>query len=585
MGAVVVDWMTRVFGLGWLTGPIFDKEMRVASRRLRNYVLRFLYIGLFTFLLALIWLQAMPYHSTSAYQSSRMAVAAQRVVTTVLWFEFITVQVIAIVMLSTSISDEISHRTLGVLMTTPVGSFQIVVGKLLSRLLQLMLLLAISLPLLAIIRVFGGVPWRFLVVGLCVTLTTAVFVGSLSLFFSIFTRRAYSVILTTIMTMGLLFALLPLGAAFLIYYPNEPTRAFVHGLSYANPYIILTTETISLHALQSLGMADWRAHCAVMLGASVLLLLPAMVLVRRAALRQAMGQVGLWSGQAARRPEEDMAEGCVRRVVGPPVFWKECRIPLFGKRKVASIVANLVAVGFLIVTYVLCLREGILYDRATQVAYVVIFFGIGLLFTAVLPATCIASEKESQTWPLLLTTSISSWEILGSKFGGVVRRCLPAWSLLFGHLLLFTFLGTIHPIALLQMSVVVLWTMVFLSGAGMYFSLRFKHTTTAVIASMGVAAALWAVLPLMLGITAEIANKNEALVEMYLDLNPFVHAIVITLATVQKGAVGKYDWVQGTMGGLADATGWILLTAFVYLVIGLAFAAWAGLRMRRNPLP
>jgi len=35
-----------------------------------------------------------------------------------------------IVMLSTSISDEIYHKTLGVLMTTPINSFQIVAGKL-----------------------------------------------------------------------------------------------------------------------------------------------------------------------------------------------------------------------------------------------------------------------------------------------------------------------------------------------------------------------------------------------------------------------------------------------------------------------
>jgi len=584
MSAVVLDWMTRVFGLGWLTGPIFDKEMRVSSRRLRNYVLRFLYIGLFTFLLALIWLEAMPYKSTSAYQSSRMAVAGQRVVSTVLWFEFITAQAIAIVMLSTSISDEISQRTLGVLMTTPVRSFQIVIGKLLSKLLQLVLLLAISLPLLAIIRVFGGVPWSFLVSGLCVTLTTAVFVGSLSLFFSIFTRRAYSVILTTIMTMGLLFALIPLGAALLIYYPKEPTHAFVHGLSFVNPYMILMEETTSLYTPRSLGMADWWAHCAVMVGASILLLFAAMVLVRKAALRQAMGQVGLWSGRVARRPEENLAEGHVRRVVGPPVLWKECRIPLFGKRKVASIIANLVAVGFLIVTYVLCFREGILRDQATQVAYIIIFFGIGLLFTAVLPATCIASERESQTWPLLLTTSIGSWEILGSKFGGVVRRCLPAWALLFGHLLLFTIIGTIHPIALFQVGVLVVWTLVFLSSTGMYFSLRFKHTTTAVIANMGIAAALWAVFPLMLGITAHIAKGGEDLIEMYMDLNPFVHAIVISLATTHKGSLGHYEWICGEMSSLVDATGWILLTAFIYLVVGLAFAAWAGSRMRRNPL-
>ncbi len=327
MSDIVLNRIIHLLSFAWLTGPIFDKEMRVSSRRRRNYVLRFLYIGMFAFLLALVWAETMPYHSTAAYQSSRMALAGQAIVNVVLWFEFITVQAIAVVMLSTSISDEIYHRTLGVLMTTPIGSFQIVVGKLLSKLLQLVLLLAISLPLLAVVRVFGGVPWDLLLCGLCVTLTTALFVGSLSLFFSIFTRRAYSVILMTIVTLGLLFVLIPLFVAFLEYYPQEPPASFWRGLSYVNPYAVLVAATASTYGSQLFATIWWPGHCGVMLGASGLVLLLAMMLVRKAALRQAMGHTSLWSGRGARRPEKSMADGRVARVVGPPVLWKDCRNP------------------------------------------------------------------------------------------------------------------------------------------------------------------------------------------------------------------------------------------------------------------
>ena len=152
-----MDMATRnLYWRGWaasllprLTGPIFDKEMRVSSRRRRNYVLRFLYIGIFTVLVAAVWAEHVAYNRSSVYQTSRMASAGVTLVVTVLWFEFLAAQVIAAVMLSTSISDEIYKRTLGVLMTTPIGSFQIVLGKLTSKLLQIVLLLAISLPLLA----------------------------------------------------------------------------------------------------------------------------------------------------------------------------------------------------------------------------------------------------------------------------------------------------------------------------------------------------------------------------------------------------------------------------------------------------
>jgi ABC-2 type transport system permease protein len=584
MSAIVLNRLARVLNLTWLTGPIFDKEMRVTSRRRRSYVLRFLYIGLFTSLLALVWLSQIPSGGTWAYRASRMAVAGQVLVGTVLWFQFLTAQVIAAVMLSTAISDEITHRTLGVLMTTPVGSFQIVIGKLLSRLLQLAILLAISLPLLAIVRVFGGVPWGFVVSGLCVTLTTALFVGSLSLFFSIFTRRAYAVMIATILAIGFLFALLPLGVAFLIYYPKDPSPAFLHAVSYVNPYWVVGVATASLAGAPPIAVAAWQAHCGVMLGASGLLLLVVTAFVRKAALRQATGQTGLWSGRRARGPEKSMAEGHIRRVVGPPVFWKECRVPLLGRRRVANLIGAIGVVALLGLTYWLGYREGLLDDRDTHAAYMIVLFAVGMLFTTVIPATSIASEKESQTWPLLLTSIVDEWEILAGKFGGALRRCLPAWTLLFGHVLVFTAWGPIRPAAVLQLGILVVWVVVFLSGTGLYLSTRLKHPTTAVIANMGVAAGLWAVVPLLMGILVAIGYVESEVIELYLDMNPFVHAGVIAMATAQKGSPAAYEWVQGGMSSVTDATFWMLFTAFIHTVVAAILAAWAAVRMRRYPL-
>ncbi len=584
MGAIVLDWIVRVLSLTWLTGPIFDKEMRVSSRRRRNYVLRFLYVGLFTLLLGLIWAEVVPYHSTSAYQSSRMARAGQAIVGTILWFEFIAAQVIAIVMLSTSISDEIYHRTLGVLMTTPISSFQIVVGKLLSKLLQLVLLLAMSLPLLAIVRVFGGVSWDIVVGGLCVVLATSLFVGSLSLFFSIFTRRAYSVILTTIATIGLLFAVLPLLVVFLAYYPDKsPTMTFWRGLAYTNPYFIMGKLTESLYSTQNVGLTNWQAHCCVLAGAAILLSFLSVILVRKTALRQATGQTGLWLRRGARRPEANTACGRVRRVVGPPVLWKECRVSLLGKHKTMTVLTWVAVLGLLGFTYWLFNREGVLDHDDIHIMYIVLFFMVGLLFTTVLPATCIASEKESQTWTLLLTTSISQRSILAGKFGGIVRRCAPVWTLLFGHVLAFTAVGYVHPLAILHLGLIVAWVLVFLSCTGLYFSARFKHTTTAVIANMGLAATLWAIMPLILVIIAVIGHDDDAF-GAYIDMNPVVQAGVVAAATARKGGVGDYDWAQGTLRTTPDATAWILLTVFIYAAVGLAVAAWTAHRMRRNSL-
>jgi len=94
--------------------------------------------------------------------------------------------------------------------------------------------------------------------------------------------------------------------------------------------------------------------------------------------------------------------------------------------------------------------------------------------------------------------------ILGAKFAGIVRRSLPIWCLLFGHIILFAFARIIHPIAIIQTALLVGWLLAFLSGSGLYFSACFKRTTTAVVANFALAAVVWGIAPLVMVLMAEI---------------------------------------------------------------------------------
>lgn len=586
MNNAIVQRVVWIVSLSWLTGPIFDKELRVSSRRRRNYVLRSVHIVFFTLILSLIWVQMVRYDSNSLYRVSRMGAAGQAIILYVVWFQFIAAQIIGVVMLSTAISDEIYNKTLGLLMTTPVGSFQVVLGKLLSRLLQLILLLGITLPLLAIVRVFGGVPWGFLLCGLFVTLTTAVFLASLSLFFSIFTRRAYTAIIETVLVAGGLFALVPM-LVLILFHRRVPHQMIVDALAYTNPYIVLSHASESLMVAGPRGLVNWPAHCGVAMVASVLLLVVSAVFVRKVALRQATGQSILFSGKRKRAKASGMRQaisGRICRVIGPPVFWKERRIPLFGKLSVGRIIMFVLGGGFLILTYILCARENALDDHETHALYAIVFASLGILFTMILPATCITVERESQAWPILLTTTVSNWDILWGKFLGAVRRCSAVWLLLFAHLVVFSLFGVIHPIAILQFGILVGWITFFLCGTGLYFSTRFKRTTTAVIANIALAALIWAIVPLLLGLFLAITRSGDGLLEVYVDLNPFVHTFVVADATARGHVVGRYDWAQGSLRTVDAATGWMVFNAVMYIGVALLFLGRAWSRMRRDPV-
>jgi len=528
-----------------------------------------------------------------------MARAGQTIIMFIVWFQFCATQVVAVVMLSTSISDEIYNRTLGLLMTTPINSFQIVMGKLFSKLLQLILLLAISLPLLAIVRVFGGVPWDYIISSLCITLTAVIFVGSLSLFFSIFSRKTYVVIIMTILTLGVLFALLPLLAV-LLWHTFDldgiiSEKIIITVLFQPSPYAVMFFNTEAMMSPRMGGgmpFFSWPLHCGIMLAASAVILSISVSTVRKVALRQATGRLDIFTRK--RRPRKNAAQAqshlqdftaAPRRVKGPPVLWKELRLPLLGRHKVATFIGIFIGLVLLLITYWLCLEERILDDEEIHILYTIIFMGLGMLFTIILPATSITSEKESRSWPLLLTTTIDDRQILFGKFIGILRRCLPIWIFLFGHIILFSLAGFIHPVAIIQMGILVAWIVVFLSGTGLYFSSRFRRTTTAVIMNFALAAAIWAIVPILLALITEITHSiYDDLFRAYMDTNPFVHAVVVIDATANENPVkiGSYNWIGFRSTDVVESTSWMLICMVVYMLLGYLFAWRAKCRFRRN---
>jgi ABC-2 type transport system permease protein len=612
MGIALINSVSSFLHLFWLTGPLLDKELRVSSRRRRNYVLRFAYVLFLTVFVAIVWLSVVKFQGTAVYQKSRMALAGKSIITTIVTFQFIATQLIAIIMLSTSISDEIYHRTLGVLMTTPITSFQIVMGKLFSKLLQLILLLMISLPLLAIVRVFGGVPWDYVLSSLCITFTAVIFAGSLSLSFSINNRRAYVVIIKTVFTMGVLFAFFPtvFSALFAMllqnFAPVLRTPAFIPTFLMAifghlNPFGAMSVNTaMMMSPTMPAGMPlfYWPLHCVLMLGGSALLIARSVKIVRKVALRQAVGQLELTSKRKHRKQKSissqngDVQElgGIIRRVKGSPVLWKELRAPIIqgadGKNSIIGLVVTIVA---LLLTYGTCANAKCLDMDFTHIAYTLMFMLIGMIFNIVLSATSITSEKESRAWPILLATSMNDWQILWGKAVGVFRRCLPIWFLLAGHILLFVSVRYIHPIAIFHVFMLIAGLVVFLTGVGLFFSTLLRRTTSSVVVNFALSTAIWIVIPILLGLFASITRDKGDIFKAYVSANPVIQA-----ATIMGGAAGEqnakrklsdleYNWPPNIrVNGIYSTTGILSVTTLIYISAGVLFAWRAKCRFRHS---
>ncbi|MBN2128019.1 MAG: ABC transporter permease subunit, partial [Sedimentisphaerales bacterium] len=258
-----------------------------------------------------------------------------------------------------------------------------------------------------------------------------------------------------------------------------------------------------------------------------------------------------------------------------------------------SYIGLAVTLGALLVTYLMTARQGSLDEEFAHVSYGLLFVFMGSVFNIVFSATRITTEKESQTWPLLLVTPLSDWDVLLGKAVSSFRRCLPIWGLLAGHVFLFVLVGYIHPIAIFHLLIVVGWLSCFITGAGLYFSTRFRRTTSAVVASFSLALALWAVGPILAGLISAAADRGDP-IEKCLWAHPAVQTEL-----VMAGAGGRRnarlpleslhygtEHVMFHMGrntfDVHRMTSILTVTAFGYVMLGLLFFWRARCRLRRN---
>jgi ABC-type transport system involved in multi-copper enzyme maturation permease subunit len=637
MGNSALQWLSTA------VGPLFTKELLVTSRRAKYYMLRFAYaavLGLFVSLVWLAFIESAP-GADPTYRIAHMSEMGKGIVSSIMCFQFGIAQFVAIILLSSSINEEIYQRTLVPILTTPIGYWQIVLGKFLGKLLHVGLLLAISLPLLGIVRVLGGVPWGYLLAGVCITVTASMFTGSVALLFSAINRRPYLAILASLGMVASFYVVVGLVLLMVSGIASEilGKNGFCLVL-YGNPVAAMTYETMYLlNPVYKVPGFLWPIHCLITLAMTTGVLKIAEIVVRRSALRKAVGvqtavaDVSSMVVRAANaapvlmpadgspvarvlepphygRHEEDAphrrrwwkARGWnIQRMIGnSPIVWRELRKPLLRDR-IVQIVAMCAVVFYLMYTYAILGASGAMRHGETQAFFICMFLLAGMLCTALDSATCIAPEKQARTWPALLCTPVSDWHILLGKAGGTAFRCLSVWIFLAAHVVLFTLLGLLHPIALIHVGLLAAWSGVFLTCTGVYFSTKYRSVTTALLMNLGLAGLLWVLIPVGANLLGDVFGGRE-IPRNILAANPVVQAWVVVdgatrvrvapddtddgkpsngiLNRYEDGSL-RYDWPRTHYGWLGT-TAIMLANTLGYGLVAL-WLAWRTKKMfRRN---
>jgi ABC-type transport system involved in multi-copper enzyme maturation permease subunit len=589
-----LEWLLR------LAGPVFDKELRVSARRRRSYLLRVAYLaGLVAVLAFLWWSHVGPRGPTTARTVSMMAVVGRDVTQAVLTFQFLVLPLLAGLMTATSLVEEVRRRTLEPLLATPVTDLEIIVGKLAGRLLPLGLLVAISLPVLIVVRALGGVPWSVVVAATGITLTACLAMGSLGMMVSTYARKMYSAVLIVIVLPAaiclLFWSLIAFGvlvSVFCLFGNALPFMKIYQSTAIAlgtcDPFFTFY-QTVAMLIPGSTPYASsqyaWCMHMAIMMAFSSILIWWAARRVHRVAeprrlrdhrlhLTRTWRSAGMWS----RRGYEQVAIRWGREV--SPVLWRETRTLLLPTRRMTvTLLALAVIIIFPMDLMVATSRHG---SDDFAITMALVLAAIGYVATAVLTALGVAQEREAGTLAALLTTPLSERTIIWGKAAGAIRRSLVAWTPLGLHLLALTLLFQLHPLALLQILLLLAGIILAEAGTGAFFSVWLRTATGAALANLALAIGV-VVVPYVVGYSLyEFAGARHT-PELVALFSPGV-----PIDMILQGALGERpieDWPVKWLAaeGPGPATAAAFLIAMAYYLFGwLLFSRLAGGLLRRG---
>ena len=505
-------------------GPIFGKELRITSRRKRNHLLRIAYLA------ALMLFLMMAYSTTAfredygvAWRIQQQAQLGQMFFLTFSMFCVITMGLIAPVLTSTSISSERLGKTLPVLLMTPITSWQIISGKLFSRLLIALLLIGLSLPVLAVVRLLGGVEVEQMLAVVCLCALFALSSAALGLFYSTLLNRAYSVILLSYATMLLIYLFAPFFTALLSVPNNGPNTRQVVARAVFNP--VMNVALLATPDRPMMLAVGWIPCAVVQILLTISLLGASAMVLRRYARRAGQSRPGVGNGMSRTTgnppptthnhpPTTDhlTLPGPVRAVRDNPVLWREMRQPqVSGRRAVWGFIAMAMLLGL---SYFSFARINVLHEKGIPIGYAWVFHSLYWLLVAVMSATAIAQEKESDTWTVLLVTPLTARAIVLGKLMGLARRTM--WPTLFivAHFAIFWICGFVSWVS----CAVALWVLLTFNSvwaaSGIYLSLRMKKVTTVVIANLIVPIVLFAGVPVALLVLGQLLARTERWAEL-----------------------------------------------------------------------
>lgn len=412
-------------------GPVFTREVVTAPRRARLYAARASYVGVLLVLMSTAW------QVLAGTQEVRNLGDLARFGSIV--FQILAPLQLAVVMFfaalsaASAVAAEKDRQTLVLLLLTNLSNVELVLGKLMASMLNVLVLIAAALPVFMLLVLLGGVSFAQVGRVFAVTLASALAAGSLGAALAFWREKTFQTLAMT--ALALVFWL---GAW-------EGVARGVAGASWFG----ISAPTIGA------GFSPWQAMLQAMqpavevnaalgwVGNGVNLFLLSAIVAALLLNLIAVTMVRVWNPSRELRRGAEAAEekpagaatgpaqksGTAREVWDNPIIWREIRTWAYGRKILAVRLAYLVLTALAFAGLYTLVHQEVRASQADLAGVLAPFAVLSLVLLNAQAVTSLTSERDAKAIDLLLVTDLTPGEIIYGKLGGVFYNTKEMWLL------------------------------------------------------------------------------------------------------------------------------------------------------------
>lgn len=411
-------------GSFFMLGPIFQRELLTLPRSSQHYVARSAYLGILWILAVTAWQAVVGWEKSATLgETARFSLLLFQILTL---FQLTILMFFAALSAANNITTEKDRRTFILLLMTDLKNYEIVLGKLFGSMLQLLLLLAGTLPVMLTLLFLGGVSGEQVLQSMLIMASTAFAAGSLGVLIALWRDRTFQALALTVLFIVLFLCVIqglivvsPLAESMGLQIPNGLIVRIQQSL---NPFLALQS-VLEPRFDENLRIAP--AYLFTIAMAGLTLLINAI----------SIGKLRVWnpSGEPImqrevpdaetaddpKRAQAHAAPGALRDVWANPILWREIATRAYGRRPL------LVKFAYFVVVFLVCyysigpILAGEVQSIWTAAYGLVPITILSLLLIAAQAVTSITTERDTGALNLLLVTDLSANEFIFGKLYGV----------------------------------------------------------------------------------------------------------------------------------------------------------------------